>query len=405
MRPRILLAALGAVASTMALAAPAGAVTPGWECIPATAGQAVVSGGTGSSPACAGGTTPVLAPTYVASGVGAKPTVQFAAVNVQILNGAGTTATKNGKGNLVVGYDESPGTQSGSHNVVLGSHQTFTSYAGLLGGSTNTVTGPFGAVFGIANKAVGPESLAAGNNNQAVGTATSAIGGYKNVANANSSSITGGCANLTGSGAISALPICGDNAGHPNNFASISGGYANHATGVSSSIIGGQQNLVSDPFGFGPSDVTDVQPLDPSGSSAVTSGPGFLSSRVVHFTDSRTFAEVTGSLGYLHATGTSIDAVLGVCYQPAAGGAITQVSFVKPSFDSNQLNTFVQSVSGIVQGLAPGDYRIGLCAQSESANVQHGFGAGTLILGESNTVPPPPPPPCCDSFAATRKRR
>ena len=50
-------------------------VTPGWECVPVTAGQPVVSGGTGAAPSCAGGSTAVLAPTYVSSGVGGKPTV------------------------------------------------------------------------------------------------------------------------------------------------------------------------------------------------------------------------------------------------------------------------------------------------------------------------------------------
>ena len=48
------------------------AVTPGWECVPAAAGGAVVSGGTGSTPSCAGDSTAVLAPTYVSSGVGGQ---------------------------------------------------------------------------------------------------------------------------------------------------------------------------------------------------------------------------------------------------------------------------------------------------------------------------------------------
>src|SRR5205807_3873238 len=84
------------------------AVTPGWECVPTTAGQAVVSGGAGATPSCGGNETAVLAPTYVSSGVGGKPTVKFSAVNVQILNGAGSTASLNGTGNMVVGYDENP---------------------------------------------------------------------------------------------------------------------------------------------------------------------------------------------------------------------------------------------------------------------------------------------------------
>src|SRR3989440_10041055 len=68
-----------------------GAVTPGWECIPTAAGQAVVSGGTGSAPSCGAGTTSVLAPTYVSSGVGGKPAAQFASVNGQIVSGSGST--------------------------------------------------------------------------------------------------------------------------------------------------------------------------------------------------------------------------------------------------------------------------------------------------------------------------
>ena len=48
------------------------AITPGWECVPTTAGQAVVSGGTGSAPSCGAGTTAVLAPTFVSSGVGGE---------------------------------------------------------------------------------------------------------------------------------------------------------------------------------------------------------------------------------------------------------------------------------------------------------------------------------------------
>src|SRR2546423_13325321 len=89
----------------LAASAAWGAVTPGWECIPATAGQAVVSGGTGATPSCGAGKTAVLAPTYVSSGVGGKPTVQFAAVNVQIVFGAGATSgAGDGEGNLIVGF-------------------------------------------------------------------------------------------------------------------------------------------------------------------------------------------------------------------------------------------------------------------------------------------------------------
>src|SRR5947209_9712255 len=107
-RGGLLVAAIATAAVGWMASSAVAAVTPGWECIPTSAGSAVVSGGTGASPSCGSGTTPVLAPTYVASGVGGKPTVEFSDVNVQIVDGTGATSTVNGTGNLVVGYDASP---------------------------------------------------------------------------------------------------------------------------------------------------------------------------------------------------------------------------------------------------------------------------------------------------------
>ena len=47
-------ARIGLIATVVAvfgsLSSTAFAVTPGWECVPTTAGQAVTSGGTGTSP-------------------------------------------------------------------------------------------------------------------------------------------------------------------------------------------------------------------------------------------------------------------------------------------------------------------------------------------------------------------
>jgi hypothetical protein len=166
------------------------AVTPGWECVPTTAGQAVTSGGTGFSPSCGSGSTAVLAPTYVATGVnsvGNKPTVQFSAVNVQILNGSGHEDTSNGEGNLVIGYDESPGPQYGSHNLLLGGPaltSTNTSYGGILAGTNNTITNPETSVLG-------------GDSNTAQGGLSTVSGGQFNVAADYSSTIGGGCDNLT----------------------------------------------------------------------------------------------------------------------------------------------------------------------------------------------------------------
>jgi hypothetical protein len=134
-------------------------------CVPSTAGGSVVSNGTATS--CTGqqaGDTPVALPststdqqtlisilphiTFTASGIGGEPTIKFSGVNVQIVSGSGATNAKNGEGNLVLGHDESPGTQSGSHDLVLGEDQTYTGFGELVGGFGNTVGGPFASAFG-----------------------------------------------------------------------------------------------------------------------------------------------------------------------------------------------------------------------------------------------------------------
>src|SRR5256885_14805048 len=64
----------------------------------------------------------------------------FDGCNVHVVNGAGSTGTMNGLGNLIVGYNANPGAQTGSHNLVVGDAQTFTSYAGAVFGESNTIS-------------------------------------------------------------------------------------------------------------------------------------------------------------------------------------------------------------------------------------------------------------------------
>lgn len=76
---------------------------------------------------------------YIASGIGGKPTIRFTGVNVQVVNGEGATISKNGEGNLVIGYDEnySDRPQTGSHNLIVGEEQGFTSFGSIVGGREN----------------------------------------------------------------------------------------------------------------------------------------------------------------------------------------------------------------------------------------------------------------------------
>ncbi len=209
------------------------AVTPGWECVPTTAGQAVVSGGTGSAPSCGGGTTPVLAPTYVASGVGGKPTVEFSTINVQVVSGSGSTnGAVNGRGNLVVGYDEKPGTQTGSNNLVLGYGQSYSSYGSIVGGSYNSSTGPFTDVFGEANRASAyAASVTGGMHNAAEGQKSLVAGGQQNKAKGVYASVGGGSENTA-----------------EGESSEVSAGLANKASGADSAVLGGNYNQASDPF-------------------------------------------------------------------------------------------------------------------------------------------------------------
>jgi hypothetical protein len=168
--------------------------------------------------------------TYEASGVGGKPTVRFSGVNVQVVNGEGKTESTNGEGNLVIGYDENPGTQTGSHNLVLGGRQTFTSYGGILGGFLNTITGPYASVSG-------------GRGNTASGSTASVSGGDLNTASADGASVTGGQANQV-SGLFASVSGGEENAASGSD-ASVSGGTANQASQLFASVSGGVENVAS----------------------------------------------------------------------------------------------------------------------------------------------------------------
>src|SRR5215468_9612296 len=85
-------------------------------------------------------------------------TLQLSGINLQIVSGAGATdAAVNGRGNLIVGYNEDGGyDRSGSHNIVVGNYNGYSSYGGLVAGTDNQVTGPNSSVAG------GHSSLASG---------------------------------------------------------------------------------------------------------------------------------------------------------------------------------------------------------------------------------------------------
>jgi hypothetical protein len=165
--------------------------------------------------------------TYEAEGIDKKPTIQFSGANVQVLSGSGSThGTLNGEGNLVIGYDEEPGLQTGSNNLVVGFKQSYTSYASIVGGEENSASGPNSDVFGVSNHATKDgASISGGAGNTASGDFSSVSGGYGNLATYEEASVSGGTQNEASA-----------------EDASISGGYGNKAEGYYDSVSGGASN-------------------------------------------------------------------------------------------------------------------------------------------------------------------
>ena len=205
-----------------------------------------------------------------------QPTVRFSGVNVQIVSGSGhTDGAINGRGNLIVGYNEQslstigaytiPATRTGSHNLVVGCCNGYGSFGGFVAGAANGVTGAFASVSGgFNNLAIGKYSnVSGGVNNRASGSISHISGGQINRADGQCSSVTGGgnntasgqCSSVTGGSMNTASGIFSSILGGEGNKASgetcsVSGGGLNRADGHGSSISGGAEQSVDGQFGW-----------------------------------------------------------------------------------------------------------------------------------------------------------
>lgn len=178
-----------------------------------------------------------------------QPAIRITGANLQIVNGLDATASSNGTGNLLLGYDElridnaavcSIGTnpndgtpitdeaqctavggifavnhKTGSHYLVVGRELNYSRWGGIVAGRRNTSNYDYASVSG-------------GNDNRASGRYSNVSGGFNNVAGGQSSSVSGGITN-TASGIQS----------------HISGGISNTASGIQSNISGGSNNTGS----------------------------------------------------------------------------------------------------------------------------------------------------------------
>lgn len=131
----------------------------------------------------------------------------FTGVNVRIVSGSGSTSdnvgsggTLTGLGNLIIGYppENNALPQTGSHNLVLGASNSFTSYGGLVAGEGNQILGPFCTVTGgTGNTATNYWSTVnAGFSNRATGQGSAVNGGQQNTASESYATVSGGYLNV-----------------------------------------------------------------------------------------------------------------------------------------------------------------------------------------------------------------
>ena len=298
--------------------------------------------------------------TRTPAGIGGQDTLRFSGMNVQIVDGSGTTECNdgtgnlfdgpcNGQGNLVVGYAENllAYARTGSHNMVGGHFNGWTSYGGAVLGEQNRITNDYATVLGGAvdvasgaytvvaggrnNQAttsfavvVGGEdntasSVAAaifgGNLNQATGNYTTVLGGHSNTATGFATTVSGGGMNTAGGAATSISGGIGNVAddttcGNSQGGATVTGGRSNLSNGCQTAVSGGYQNTASDGTCAGT-----------LGSSSVTGGRDNVASGC--------FATVTGGGGddpnHLHRNTASGD------YSTVNGGRSNTASGVRGS--------------------------------------------------------------------------
>jgi hypothetical protein len=174
----------------------------------------------------------------------AGPHVIFSGVNLHVRSGhpSGNSYTENGRGNLVVGYNEPsdssfPAERGGSHNVVVGPNHRYNFGVGLIvGGSSRLGNDGASVSGGFMNTASGLFATAgAGLRNEASGDFASVSGGADNVASANASAVSAGQLNQA-----------------TGDLSSVSGGFNNVSSGAFSAVGGGSSLVNAIGFTFIP---------------------------------------------------------------------------------------------------------------------------------------------------------
>jgi hypothetical protein len=284
--------------------------------------------------------------------------IYISGANLHVRNGANIYGSVNGLGNVIIGYNAYRpinNERTGSHNLVVGDENNYSSYGGMVVGNNNTISAPYSSVSG-------------GAYNTASGDHSSVSGGYRNTASGELSSVSGGYFNTAS-----------------NSHSSVSGGTSNTASGIGSWVSGGKQNTASG----GGSSVSGGDSNTANGLDSSVSGGN-------HNTASSYYSAVSG--GYFNTASNSHSSVSGGAYNTASGPS-SSVS----GGDSNIASGEYSSVSGGNQNTAydhtssvSGGYAncAGGVAGGASSSISGGFNNNTradyssISGGDSNITLP-----------------
>ena len=160
-------------------------------------------------------------------------TLLISGVNLQVVNGTGSTSAVNGLGNFIVGYNESDSLtteRGGSHNLVMGRWNQYSSFSGIAHGLRNSVLNDESAVI-------------AGSNNVVIGVRSAVFGGDRNTASGNKVVAIGGAQNEA-KGSVT-VAMGGENNEVDGSACIALGGLDNSALGGHDVLVGGGNNITS----------------------------------------------------------------------------------------------------------------------------------------------------------------
>jgi hypothetical protein len=214
--------------------------------------------------------------------IGDVRTVRLTGVNFQVVNGLNRTESVNGAGNILIGYDEPTtfasiaplcsaaralngvllateadclaagevfGTRhkSGSHNLVLGAQNGYSSFAGIVAGRLNYSNEMYASVLGGAdNRASGRFSaILTAQGSTTRGNSSAILGGIGGQANGSHAAVAGGVGNVANG--QHAVVVGGERNEAPGEKAVVLGGFRNIVSGRQATLTGGRVNTVSGP--------------------------------------------------------------------------------------------------------------------------------------------------------------